>query len=435
MSEYELRMQELKDLATRLGVKNAKHGSQIKVTPLRTIIKTKYHDGTPIEYPFNSYIKEVIKKMEKGQDLIKYDQQSNRFYLVEKDDKNPYTETNIIYEIGIDPNDMSDYATGKYNDITLKFHGLYLRSEELSKIEEKERLKKEEAEKVIRKATNSNEKLTPKETGIYIDHLQKENRKETKDVAKKSAKLAAVTSVPLAGALITGAICFAPGAAFAYTALAGVLGATMGGLAEGTFNLIVNDSPTLEILPIQSVKTLLGEIREKRKSIKMNKTKAKELMKGDYVKPNTITIKENPLEELNLQDPVMDLINSMVDRLAYVSPQLKEPLLVELKSILNNYIERKKDIIDHNEGFERKDNLVSLRNDICKQLAKVELKMNDVKVKDEKTQAIDKEGNLLKDKIEKAKEFEPDNKDEINSMIAEANKYLNSDIPNNTVVK
>ncbi len=431
MSEYELRMQELDNLAKRLDVKNAKHGTTIKVTPLRTIIKTKYHEGTPIEYSFNSYIKEVIKKMEKGQDLIKYDKQNNRFYLVEKDDKNPYTDTNIIYEIGLDPNDMADYATGKYNDMTLKFHGLYLRSEEISMQNKKEQERIENAEKVIRKANDTNEKLTPKETGIYIDHLQKENRKDTKDVAKKSAKLAAVTSVPLAGALITGAICFAPGAAFAYTALAGALGATMGGLAEGTFNLIVNDYPTLEILPIQSVRTLLGEIREKRKTIKMNKMKAKELMQGDYVKPNSITINENPIEELDLQDPVMDLINSMVDRLAYVTPQYREPLLIELKAILNTYIERKKDIIDHNVGFERKDDLVTLRNDICKQLAKVEIKMNEVKIKDEKTQTIDKEGELLSNKIDKVNDFDS----EINRMLNEANNSISSDIQINTTAK
>ena len=429
MNEYDLKMQEYKELDERIGIKNAKHGQVINISPLKTVTRTDYHNKSQTECTFDSYIKEIIKKVEKGQDLIKYDRKSNRFYLVEKDDY-PYDET-IVYEIGIDPNAMADYATGTYNDITLKLHGLYLRSEEINMKELKEQEAKEATEEIIRKANSNNEKLTPKETGIYIEHLRKTNKENTKAVAKNSAKLAAVTGVPLASALITGAICFAPGPAFAFTALAGVLGATMGSVAEGTFNMFVNDAPTLEILPIRSVKTLLGEIREKRKTIKLNKMKAKELMKGEYETPNTITIKENPVEDLELQDPVMDLINSMVDRLAYVTPQYKEPLLIELKSILNTYIERKKDIIDQKVGFERKDDLVTLRNDICKELAKVEIKMNKVKVIDEKTQAIDKEGNLLNKKIDKVNEFNP----EINRMIDEANNYSDQDIKINTSAK
>ena len=254
--------------------------------------------------------------------------------------------------------------------------------------------------------------------------------KNNTEIAKKSTLLGVMTGVPIASGLVVGSMLFAPGIGIVSAILGGGLATFMGSMIEGFAEMIITDSPTFNFTPINTIKQLAHDIKEKRNDIKVNKVKEKELRKIKYVDklvmPKSVTIEErDPIEELDLKDNIMNEIDSMVDSLTYVESEEKAVLLGELKNTLNTYIERKTNIINNNDKLTERDNLVSLRNDICKDLAKIEIRINQLKSKNTKTKAITQEAKLLTDKIDKVEKMKSE---ELNDMFEEEEKNDSEEI-------
>ena len=414
MSDNELEIKQKPSLEDRLGTGPVNHGRDIYINELRSVSMMDYDTGKQMELPLDDFIKKLSSDIENGGSFVKYDKETNKFYLVEvkKSDGFDYT---VLYEIDMNKLFMEDYANGKYYDITLKLHGLKLRSDEKSKVLDREKSDEERLNDIIAKVNSSHEQLTPLEARLYLDHLRKQDRKNAKDLAKSSAKLTAVAGVPLAAGVAAGAICFAP-AALGITALAGLLGVTAGGLAEGTFNMFVGDYPTLELLPINHAKSIIKDIKEKMGQRRNNKAKERELRKingvDNLIMPNSVTIEEQmAVEPLQLEDPINSQFDDLINAASRINNDAKDSVLDRIHAAIGRYETRKKAI--ENGTNTDGDNLTKLRNDACREIAKFEIEIKGVQRADSKTNATTKEADLLRNKIDRVKKFEfLDNTDE-----------------------
>ena len=434
MSKNELTVEKEKTLGQRLGFtsQNDFIAEDIFVSKYGTVnlnnVKSKIF-GTTKELTFTDFIKVINKRINNNIDVIKYDKETNSFYIVSKVLVENYgfkQEIKEAHKIDINEESMKDYVDGKYDKYTSILHNLCIESEQNKKRNEIEKAREKEKNAIIEKANNSHNELTPLEAKTYLDHLQKNDKIKAKDIAINSAKLAVVTGIPLGAGAFVAAIGIAHDVPILYTTIATLLGTTMGSISEGLVNMIIDDSNGIDLLPINKIKELIKRIKTKSRELKINKIKERELKKIKYVDkivmPNSITIEErDPIEQIELKDNIMNEIDSMVDKVAYLNTDDRTILLSELKELLNEYIERKTIIIGQDNKISQDENesLIKLRTDICKKLAKIEIIINTIKIKDTKKKAINKEGALLTDKIDKINKLDPKKQDELNKMFQE----------------
>ena len=434
MSKNELTVEKEKTLGQRLGFtsQNDFIAEDIFVSKYGTVnlnnVKSKIF-GTTKELTFTDFIKVINKRINNNIDVIKYDKETNSFYIVSKVLVENYgfkQEIKEAHKIDINEESMKDYVDGKYDKYTSILHNLCIESEQNKKRNEIEKAREKEKNAIIEKANNSHNELTPLEAKTYLDHLQKNDKIKAKDIAINSAKLAVVTGIPLGAGAFVAAIGIAHGVPILYTTIATLLGTTMGSISEGLVNMIIDDSNGIDLLPKKKKKKLIKRIKTKSRELKINKIKERELKKIKYVDkivmPNSITIEErDPIEQIELKDNIMNEIDSMVDKVAYLNTDDRTILLSELKELLNEYIERKTIIIGQDNKISQDENesLIKLRTDICKKLAKIEIIINTVKIKDTKKKAINEEGALLTDKINKINKLDPKKQDELNKMFQE----------------
>ena len=425
------------ELKTRLGVYSIDNHN-ISISPYGTV--TAKIDGVgnsdsahDKELLLKDFLKLVNNNINKGINSIKYDRENNKFYLIIKED---IYHSSVAREISVDEESMKNYASGRKNKITLNLEDLCIKSAERDRLASEKRELDVQRNKVIAKANNGLDNLSPIEAKTYLDYLKEQDREKSKEVIKQGAKIAAAAGIPLATGLIAGAACFAPGVAFIYTILAASMGVTAGGLVEGIFDMFKNDSSQFELLPINTIKELAADFSKKRKEIKINKAKEKELLKIPYVDkmvmPDSVTIEENPIEQLELQDPVINEINALVDKAATVNSEDRTKLLAQAKGLLDQYTERRTGIMDRDKSIidPDADTVSAVRNDVLRELAKMEIKVTDIKNKDVKKKALTDDRQLLSDKIDRLESIDSDK----NTDNKESSKDLNKMFADDTEV-
>ena len=437
MSENELEVYEDKkrELKKSLGLyqQDDKLSDDIVLSSFGTI--ARYVSGERKEQPFEKFLKETKKSIETGKGQVIFDKKTASFYLIDKkqykdETSQPWEYYKEAHKLVLFDSSMEELKKGNFDEYTTGLRNLWMETEKRKKREQYKKDKEKEKNEIIIKANNNIEDLSPIEAKTYLDHLKKEDMKNNTEIAKKSTLLGVMTGVPIASGLVVGSMLFAPGIGIVSAILGGGLATFMGSMIEGFAEMIITDSPTFNFTPINTIKQLAHDIKEKRNDIKVNKVKEKELRKIKYVDklvmPKSVTIEErDPIEELDLKDNIMNEIDSMVDSLTYVESEEKAVLLGELKNTLNTYIERKTNIINNNDKLTERDNLVSLRNDICKDLAKIEIRINQLKSKNTKTKAITQEAKLLTDKIDKVEKMKSE---ELNDMFEEEEKNDSEEI-------
>jgi len=406
---YTEQKKELKE-NLNLNCKELTMGKDLTLSSFGTIIV----DGEEIS--FDNFIKNTQEKIKTGQEKIKYDKATTSFYLIRDVEynnnyknhpkQNEYKGDFVnVQKIVLYEDSMNDLANGKLDNYTSRLRNLWMETEKIEKRKAHEKNQIIERDKIIAKAKNNFDDLTPIEARTYLDHLKKEDKINNSKITKNSATIVAAAAPPVVGAIIAGAILAVPGAPIIFPIIGGALGATMGGIAEGTVRMFTGNSDYFRFTPIDIIKRKIDEIKESRNTLKVNKIKENQLRRIKYVDkmvmPKSVTIEERePIEELDLEDNIMNEIDNMVNKVSTLNSEDKSELLGELKNLLNVYVERKTNIVSDNKQVEN-DNLVKLRNDICRDLAKIELRANNIKNKDIKTKAITKESNLLSDKIDK----------------------------------
>ena len=378
------------------------------------------------ETTFDNFVKEVDLNISNGNNLVKYDKETNRFFLVEKNNR-------VAHMIDINDNDMKDYAFGMYDNTTFKMHDLLLKSEDKNENDLIENKNEDLRNQVIVKTRNSHDELTPLEARIYLDYLEGIDRSNAKVVAKQSSKVAAITGIPLA----SGVAATAMGISAATTAFGLIPAIAIGAITTATIAMVEelvamfkNDEASyFGGNAFGFVKEAIEEIKEKISEIKVNKVKENHLRQIDYVDkivmPDGFTVEEEPTKSLNLEDKIMNEINSIVDKVSLINPQDREIMLEKAKQLLNTYMERSKAIInqDQNTFGQDTDNMVNLRLDVCRELAKMEMKVNEIREKDRQHKVLNDEGKLLDNKISNISNKEQNTNNELEEILKDSTNY------------
>lgn len=395
----------------------------LRITELGTICSS---DGT-IDMLTNNFFRKLEKNYKSDAYNVSYNEKDNKFNI---------KYNGIEYILELDSDTMKKYLEGKYNDITLRLKKLAvaelglikkenedfkLRVEEEKEIKRKE-LIIEEAEKGI---IPNNEART-----IYLNKLKKDKKfsfKKLFNIFKQSHEdneihrdnveeiidecangiseyifadgfmLAVIVLVVTAGIevllmalsvidsfnakllskLALGAF-FIPSSLFLYP------------LATYCYHLVKNT-----IKHIKNKKLLKHKIKELTKKLN-NSTESK-----DFSLEFDKTLK-TPIEEKTYEykDIIYKEISKLVKRLEYINSSDRKVLLSELKSILNEYDKRTKDI-NNNKEMLTEDNIFKLQNDIVKKIAMVEQKMTTARIKDISEEEKSKERLQLENEMSK----------------------------------
>ena len=401
-------------LEKRLGVNQI--DNKIFVSELG-IVSISETNGVRRDISFNNFVNDISSDIKRGLSKIKYDNETNRFYLITRDK---------AQEIDINEQVMEDYVFNKFTKSTLLLRDLAKLSEE-KKVEDKVVSDEEkERNEIVEKAETTHEKLTPLESRIYLDYLKDIDKTNAKVVAKNVSKVAALGGTPVAAGVGLGIL-----KASAIVGTAAGLGpavvvglATIGftALAEEIINFMINvygDRRVKNDFLFQDLQDLIKETKEKIAEMKINKVKKRSIRDVDFVDrivmPNSFTVEDTGAKELNLNDHILNEINTLINKISVLNPDDRVELLAQSKELLNNYLERSNKIINNEEsGISfNNDSMVLLRIDVCRELARLEMEISKIRERDIKTRALNNEARLLVDKIDG---FENTNNEQTKSL-------------------
>ena len=364
------------------------------------------------EKTFNAFTKEVFANIRSGKNLVKYDKETNSFYLIDKNNDHP-----TAHKIDMDESTMKDFANGKVDKYTAKLSELCKSSKEQVALDKKENEKQNLITK-LDATYDGNTEISPLDAKIYLDHLEKQDKKNRLDIVKEAGKATLAGGIPVATGLITAIslVGGAPGLAAVGigTAIFGLAGGATA-LAEDMIMMFTNQESTLLGNISNTIKKARDTISKAASELKINKMKEKSLKQIPYVDkmvmPNSVTVEEKePIEELELKDPMLDAIDTVVTKMNDLNQEDKVELLEEAKSTLEEYKTRTKNLINQDKTINdpEADNSIKIRLDTCKRLAKMEIKLTNAKVKEGKISAIEGETELLSNKIDMMKMFDSD---------------------------
>ena len=109
---------------------------------------------------------------------------------------------------------------------------------------------------------------------------------------------------------------------------------------------------------------------------------------------------EKPIkEDLNeFSNAIMKEFSRLLNRVKYINSNNKDQLIIKIQTLMEEYISRYKNIIYSNKNGElslKKDDLITLKNDITKKISEIEGEMINIRTKDVKVEQILKEKALL----------------------------------------
>ena len=411
---------EEKNLLERINNNNDYYGNRIVITELGTVCEITRSNGfteDSKEILFDDYIRDLEKKVSQEEAKVKYDKESNCFYLVDKDDSY-YTPRTRVHKIDINSETMKDYAFGKYNKVTSEIHKLYLKSMSIEERNELEKNKEDERNKIIEKTNTSHDLLTPTEARIYLDYLEDMERTNATIIKGKTKGIAAVTGLPVAIGVSTTAV------------LSAFLPATPEQFLEASLVMTLSAASIEDmILSIKKIarsdywfygSNIIKYVKESKKTIKEKKeenrlidvkaSKLREIENVDRMvmaKSYSIeefdkTLEDEKLESLNLKNTIMNNLDEVINRINLLNPEDKKELLQEAKEILNEYTDRYNKIINQDKNVidMEADNYMNLKVDTLSKIAELEMKVAEVRSKDVELKRVEDESRLLTDKID-----------------------------------
>ena len=392
-------------------------GKPIHITEFGTVVINRGHQEAE-EKLFDKFIKEIEDKVTKEESAVKYDKESNMFYLIEKED-HFFAPKTFAFKIDVKEEDMIDYAFGKYNNITSKLNELYVKSMTNEERQNMIKQKEDERKAVIKKMNTTHDLPTPAEARIYLDYLEEIEAENNKEIKNSAMNIATSAILPTAGAIGVGAFASTlADATVGWTILCGIAGMFA---ASSSNDLILSSYKDVEynrIFPgaitIAYIKKNINEIKAKKESNRMIKMKASKLLEIENVDKmvmaksysmeefdSTLT-EEDKLESLNLKNTIMKNLDELVNRINLINPEDKKELLIEVKEILVEYTERYNRIINQDTSIIdlEADNFMKLKVDMLMKIADLESRLAEVRLKDVEVKQVATESRLLTEKID-----------------------------------
>lgn len=400
-------------------------GVKIYITELDTVFITGVNNVTK-EMLFDEFAKKIENKVSQETGAIKYDKDTNKFYLVELEDV-PFLAKKKAFELDINEDVMEDYAFGKYNKVTSRLHELYLKS--MTNKEKQDLLVKKEQERneIITKMNTTHDLPTPAEARIYLDYLEEMEKTNARTIIGDVGNVAATTAIPLTATTAMGLFATTLAEASATTvvvATAGVAFTTLGmiDLYLMTKKDVVGDTTLIGSTSKKFIKDSINDIKARRKENKIIRAKASKLYEIENVDKmvmaksyfieefdDTLT-EEEQLESLNLKNSIMNNLDEVVNRINLLNPEDKKEFLHEAQEILAEYTERYKSIVNQDRNIIDLDvdSFMKLKVDILAKIADLEMKIAEVRQKDVQIKQVTDESRMLTDKIEGFSDIDPD---------------------------
>ncbi len=395
-------------------------GQEIYITELDTvIIRVPDHDDK--EILFDDYIKDLEEKVNKEECSVKYDKESNKFYLVQKEDRY-YAAKVEACELKVSEKTMNDYVFGVYTNVTSKLNELYLKS--LS-IEERQNLlaKKEADLKKIEEKTNiTHELLTPVEARMYLDYLEDLERTNAKIIKDNTISIIGTTTIPIVSGVGLGFLDSILGSTSAYGPIfCAISGTFIAATCADIYLEKVKGEPFSNVFGITVLDSALRKIKqnkEKKEENRLLQTKIKKLYELDDRLDKMVisnysleefdkTLNEEELQSLNLQNSVLNNIDGLVNRINLLNANDKKIFLNEAIDMLTEYTERYTNILNQDSltiDLEA-DNFELLKRQTLEKIVDLESRITEVRQKDVQIKQVTDESRLLTDKIEGFTEF------------------------------
>jgi len=355
--------------------KDTKNDTKELIVTEYNTIKGKNFD----EMTLDDFFKMLSKNKDCDDYDLKYDNKNKQF-IVTCDD--------IKYSFKLDTISMANYELGNYNSITIQINKLINYFDNKNKETE-----------IINKGNEGKKLTTKKEKKIYINYLKQCNKMNVLYTFINIGILLIVIAI-----FITSFI-----------------------LARGNIDYLalayIIDTSLLAIYIISSPSGLgILDIINFLKDIKLNKNKIKQLEKRLTLE-NTKSINreqfdkslENPVkEDLNeFTNAIMKEFGKLLNRINYINPNNKNKLLVKIQTLMDEYIDRYRNIV-----YSKKDGTLSLKTDdleklkldITKKISEIESEMVNIREKDIDIKQILKEKALLDAKIKDS--YEETNEEE-----------------------
>ena len=350
---------------------------KLKITEYDTI-KGKYFE----EMPLSNFLKTLEKNKNNNKYNIEYDNENKIFIIIYKGKK---------YSLIFDNITMTNYELGNYNSITLK------KLNELVNIfNERKRINN-----IVKNGENGKMDFTKEEKDIYLNYLKQDNKNNILSIIKRCIKQLGFISLS--------------------TYLSILIGSSIG---SNIFNIIMVGITI--IFCIEMINYIFTDmcindgyikpIKELINQTKLNKHKIKQLEKTivlQNIKSNNIhefdKTLENPIKEdlNNFTSYIMKEFSMLLNRINYLNSDNKNELLNKVQLLMDEYINRYKNIIYANKNNELtldKDDLEKLKLDITKKISDIESLIVDVREKDIKFEQILKEKEILDAKIQESYE-------------------------------
>lgn len=413
------------------------------------------------------FVEEFLNKIENNLNDKKYDirynESNNEFIVIFNEQR---------YILKLDNETMNNYATGKYNPLTLRIKKII--DKETSREQEEKDIKKTERKKELI-ISNAEIGILPDDESseIYLEHLKQEQRitpkkiieyfknikrdlKKTKEETPQAPftykwpfnkccendifKQKFIIAELISGITIAILFCIAFSTiTFSIISLLIEMIPTLKFIEPLMtkflpLSIILTLSPTLvSLVPISSFvkryfEKRINRLKEYIRDRKLLKHKIKELNemlatgKSTSLKEFDSTISMTPIEDIAMfQDTIYQNINDLVNRLTYINKFDRITLARELKSILDEYNKRMKALEDNlKKGTITlgQDDIVKIKMDIINRIGVVETKLTAIRKKDLESIQRQTEQETIERKLEQF--YEEDIIEEYTDDIEEA---------------
>lgn len=401
------------------------------------------------------FIDEFFNKIENNLEDKKYDirynESNNEFIVIFNEQR---------YTLKLDNETMNNYATGKYNPLTLRIKKII--DKETSREQEEKDIKKTERKKELI-INNAEIGILPDDESseIYLEHLKQEQRITPKKIIEYFKNIRGdlkktkeeTPQAPFTYKWPFNKYCendifmnkrvfeiteFVSGISFVTFLCIAFLGGTSLLIA-----LLIEMIPTLKfieplmikflplsialmlsptlvsVVPISSFitrffKKRINRLKEFIRDRKLLKHKIKELTemlttgKSTSLKEFDSTISMTPIEDIAMfQDNIYQNINDLVNRLTYINKNDRLILAKELKSILDEYNQRMKALEeDIKKGTITlgQDDIVKIKMDIISRIGVVETKLTAIRKKDLESSQRQSEQEIIERKLQQFSE-------------------------------
>ena len=350
---------------------------KLKITGYDTIKGKNFE-----EIPLSNFLKTLEKNKNNNKYNIEYDNENKIFIIVYKEKR---------YSLEFNDITMNNYELGNFNSITLKLNKL------VNIFKERKRINN-----IIKNGKEGKIDFTKEEKDIYLNYLKQDNKKNILSIIKRCFKQMGFISLSTYLSTLYGSIAIDSNI---FNII--IVWITITSVIE-LFNYVITDM-LINNGYIKSIKELISQAKLNKHKIKqLEKTIVLQNTKSNNIQEFDKTL-ENPIKEdlNNFTSYIMKEFSMLLNRINYINSDNKNELLNKVQLLMDEYINRYKEIIYSNKNNELtldKDDLEKLKLDITKKISDIESTLIDVREKDVKFEQILKEKEILDAKIQESYE-------------------------------